>query len=131
MASDDRRFPSRERLDGEYPEHRDALARGEADDSGLGAMGEPLGGMGVAGLETRRAITADNLADDVPQEHAALPQCPGPAWGRRPMPNSGKRMSHAARGPAAVTLSELAACSTATEIAQLTGSRRRCHPSEA
>jgi hypothetical protein len=131
MAGDETRYPSRELLDQEYPEHHDALHRGETDDSELGAMGEPLGGMGAPNFRTRRAINADNLADEVPRDHGTAPHCARPARGNRPVRNSGKRMEHVARGPETTTLSELAACSMATELAQINGYRRRCHPTQA
>jgi hypothetical protein len=127
MAEDDRPYPSRELLDQEYPEHHQALSRGETDDSGLGAMGQPWGGMGVPGIERRRAVRADNLASEVPQERAAPPACATATAARLAPRSSGKRLGHAARGPSSTTLSEIGACTIARGLAELTGRTERCH----
>jgi hypothetical protein len=113
---EDERYPSRELLEGEYPEHRDALNRGHSDDSSLGAMGEPWGGMGVAGAARRPADAADHKAGAVPPERSTPNACAaaGKTRGR-----SGKGLQSVARKPGDKTLSEIAASSTDRELDEL------------
>jgi hypothetical protein len=127
MAEDDRPYPSSELLDQQYPEHHHALGRGETDDSELGAMGQPWGGMGTPSLDRRRAVHADNLAGEVPAERAAAPACATATAKRHASRNSGKRMEHLARGPGDQTLSEIAACNMARGLAEMSGRAERCH----
>ena len=130
MAGEDRPYPSRELLDREYPEHHNALSRGETDDSGLGTMGQPWGGMALPGLGRRRALHADNLAGEVPREHPAPSVCATSTAGRRATRSSGKHMEHVARGPASATLSEIAACAMACGLAEISGRASRCHAND-
>ena len=127
MAGGDLPYPSRELLDQEYPEHHQALNRGETDDSELAAMGEPWGGMGTPGIDRRRTAHADYFADEVPAEHPAAPACSAMTAKHRAARNSGKRMEHAARGPGETTLSEITACNVARGLAEMSGRAERCH----
>lgn len=127
MARGERTYPSRELLDHEYPEHQYALGRGDTDDSGLGAMGEPWGGVGMPGIDRRRAAHADHLADEVPAERPAAPACSTATAKRRAARNSGKRMEHVARGPGETTLSEITACNVARGLTEMSGRAERCH----
>jgi hypothetical protein len=127
MAGDERPYPSRELLDHEYPEHHHALDRGETDDSELGALGQPWGGMGTPHIDRRQAVHADHLAGEVPVERTAVPACSTATARRRAARNSGKRMEHAARGPGETTLSEIAACNVARGLAETSGRAERCH----
>jgi hypothetical protein len=127
MAGDNRPYPSRELLDQEYPEHHHALERGETDDSELGAMGQPWGGMGTPGVDRRRAVHAGHLASEVPAERPTAPACSTATAKRRALRNSGKRMEHAARGPGETTLSEITACNVARGLAEMSGRAERCH----